>query len=90
MNSHWFEQDEVKSGNTHGTGCTLSSAITAFLASGMDTPSAVKSGIEYTHYLLKQCVCFKTGNGKGGLYHFYNCHQRLRTCVERLVLRVVS
>jgi hydroxymethylpyrimidine/phosphomethylpyrimidine kinase len=69
---HWYEHEFVASRNTHGTGCTLSSAITAFLAKGMTLASAVAAGIAYTHNLIRQSVSFKTGNGSGSLDHFFN------------------
>ena len=39
-----FNTKKIKSGNLHGTGCTLSSAIASLLAKGQSLPEAVKGG----------------------------------------------
>lgn len=69
---HWYEHESIATRNTHGTGCTLSSAITALLAKKTPLVSAVAGGIAYTHNLIRQSVDFKTGSGVGSLDHFFN------------------
>ncbi|MDZ4993912.1 bifunctional hydroxymethylpyrimidine kinase/phosphomethylpyrimidine kinase [Clostridium perfringens] len=64
-----FEQDRINTKHTHGTGCTLSSAITANLAKGMDITSAVKAGKEYITGAIKNG--FELGKGVGPTHHFY-------------------
>ena len=59
----------VNSPNTHGTGCTLSSAITANLANGMDMVSAVKSAKEYITKAIENS--FTVGKGHSPVNHFY-------------------
>ncbi|EGT3615981.1 bifunctional hydroxymethylpyrimidine kinase/phosphomethylpyrimidine kinase [Clostridium perfringens] len=64
-----FEQDRINTKHTHGTGCTLSSAITASLSKGMNIPDAVKSGKEYITGAIKNG--FELGKGVGPTHHFY-------------------
>ncbi|HHD2751397.1 TPA: bifunctional hydroxymethylpyrimidine kinase/phosphomethylpyrimidine kinase [Clostridium perfringens] len=64
-----FEQDRINTKHTHGTGCTLSSAITANLAKGMNIVDAVKNGKEYITGAIKNG--FELGKGVGPTHHFY-------------------
>jgi len=50
--SHWFKSPRVETPNTHGTGCTLSSAITANLAKGQTLPNACQQAKSY----LQKCL----------------------------------
>lgn len=52
---------------THGTGCTLSAAITAGLARGMDLPGSVISAEKYLNYALKFAI--PVGRGSGPVNH---------------------
>ncbi len=62
-----LEKEKIDSTNTHGTGCTLSSAITASLAQGKDLFSAVLIAKEY---ITKAIVMAPhIGKGHGPLYH---------------------
>lgn len=58
--------------NTHGTGCTLSSAIAANLAKGNSLAEAVRTGLRYIHEAIEAGADFKTGTGHGPVHHFYN------------------
>lgn len=55
--------------NTHGTGCTLSAAITAQLARGMDLFTAVKTAKHYVTQALRHAL--NLGAGQGPVGHFY-------------------
>ena len=55
--------------NTHGTGCTLSSAIAANLALGASVPEAVQRAKRYTTEAIRRA--FRVGSGHGPLNHFY-------------------
>ena len=55
--------------NTHGTGCTLSAAIAANLALGLDPLSAVKAAKDYVTIALKHA--FDLGQGQGPVGHFF-------------------
>jgi len=64
-----FEKDYLESKNTHGTGCSLSSAITANLAKGYSLSSAVKVAKNYVYNAVKKG--YKLGKGEfGTLNHF--------------------
>lgn len=65
-----FEGKRINSKNTHGTGCTLSSAITANLAKGLTVEDAVAKGKEYVTNAIK--YAFNIGKGYGPTNHFYD------------------
>lgn len=65
-----FSHSRINTKNTHGTGCTLSSAITAYLAKGLDIENAVKKSIKYIKKLIKYSSKYKIGNGNGPLLHY--------------------
>jgi hydroxymethylpyrimidine/phosphomethylpyrimidine kinase len=48
----WFQKESIQGCNTHGTGCTYSSAIAAFMAQGLPTVSAISEAKEYIHGAL--------------------------------------
>lgn len=67
----WYRTDRINSGNTHGTGCTLSSAIASFLAHGMTLESAVEKAKTFTYEAIKAGAPYRLGRGNGPLHHFY-------------------
>jgi len=69
---HEFPQDRVETKNSHGTGCTLSSAIAAGLAKGLDLNRAVEEAKAYITNALKAGADYKTGKGHGPVHHFHN------------------
>ncbi len=66
-----IENPLVQTANTHGTGCTLSSAIAAFLARGLNQHDAVKKGITYVHKAIEHGKSYKTGKGNGPVNHLF-------------------
>ncbi len=66
-----FSVERIAVKNTHGTGCTLSSAITAFLAQGMTLPQAVAQAKSYVTGAIKAADELKAGEGAGSLNHFW-------------------
>jgi len=58
--------------NSHGTGCTLSSAIAANLARGTALETAVKNAKEYIIGALEAGADYQTGKGHGPVHHFYD------------------
>jgi hydroxymethylpyrimidine kinase/phosphomethylpyrimidine kinase/thiamine-phosphate diphosphorylase len=56
----------VPTNNTHGTGCTLSSAIAAELAKGADVAEAVRRGRQYLWRTLERSAGLPLGSGGGG------------------------
>ncbi|MEM9224618.1 MAG: bifunctional hydroxymethylpyrimidine kinase/phosphomethylpyrimidine kinase [Pseudomonadota bacterium] len=61
----------VDTRNTHGTGCTLSSAIAAQLAKGDDLGAAVEAAKSYVTGALKASDRLKVGEGNGPVHHFH-------------------
>ena len=59
----------VHTQDTHGTGCTLSAAITANLAKGLDPLAATQAAKEYLTYALQHSL--RIGQGQGPVGHFY-------------------
>ncbi|KAJ3362451.1 hypothetical protein GGF32_006097 [Allomyces javanicus] len=76
-----FKSSRVKTLNTHGTGCTLSAAITALLASGATVPDAVRRGVAYTHQAIVHAL--PLGQGHGPLNHAF--HLRSATAATALL-----
>ncbi len=64
--------ERINTPNSHGTGCTLSSAIAANLAKGIEPVTAVKNAKKYIIGALKAGADYKTGEGHGPVSHFYN------------------
>jgi hydroxymethylpyrimidine kinase/phosphomethylpyrimidine kinase/thiamine-phosphate diphosphorylase len=60
----------IATGNTHGTGCSLSAAIAARLALGEPVPAAVRFAKEYVHRALSGARGWRLGAGHGPLDHF--------------------
>ncbi len=63
--------DRIATKNTHGTGCTLSSAIAAGLAKGLDLATAVRAAKLYVTDALKAAGRIKIGAGHGPVHHFH-------------------
>jgi hydroxymethylpyrimidine/phosphomethylpyrimidine kinase len=68
-----FGGDHIKSQNTHGSGCTYSSAIAAQLASGMTLRQAVILAKAYVTKAIEKS--FQVGKGPGPLNQFFRFHQ---------------
>lgn len=69
-----FKTERVKTKNTHGTGCTLSSAITANLAVGYSLEKSVKLAKDYITTAIKHSL--EIGQGVGPTHHFYALYQK--------------
>ena len=65
----WLNGERIDNPNTHGTGCTLSSAIAANLAQGLSIEESVKAAKEYLTGALKAGL--NLGSGSGPLDHTY-------------------
>ncbi len=65
--SYWFNGKRIDNPNTHGTGCTLSSAIAANLAKGTTLPDAVRNAKDYISSALEAGL--NLGHGSGPLNH---------------------
>ena len=62
-----FKNKKYNSKNTHGTGCTLSSAITTYLSCGKDLIKSCELGIKYVNEAIKSNL--KLGKGNGPINH---------------------
>lgn len=58
--------------NTHGTGCTLSSAVASFLACGYSLNESVQKAKEYISGAIEAGKEYEIGHGHGPVCHFYN------------------
>lgn len=65
----WMRAPRIASPNTHGTGCTLSSAIASHLALGADLEQAVRRAREFVRGALEAGARVRTGAGSGPLNH---------------------
>jgi hydroxymethylpyrimidine/phosphomethylpyrimidine kinase len=61
----------VATKNTHGTGCSLSSAIAAGLARGEDMETAVRNAKAWVHAAIAAADRFSVGDGHGPIHHFH-------------------
>lgn len=69
-NFHWIDGKRIKTENTHGTGCTLSSAIACNLAQGFSIQESVINAKKYITGALS--FGLNLGKGSGPLNHMYN------------------
>ena len=67
-----FSADTIPTTNIHGTGCTLSSAITAFMACGLDMQQAISHAKNYITQAITAGANVKIGHGFGPVNHGFN------------------
>ena len=67
--TRWFESKRVDNPNTHGTGCTLSSAIASFLALGHSLEESISMAKDYLFRSIKEDL--DLGKGHGPLWHVF-------------------
>lgn len=67
-----LQSKRIETRNTHGTGCTLSSALASQLANGLSLNHAVQVAKEYINNAIVNGVNYKTGNGHGPVHHFFD------------------
>ncbi|CAM5213717.1 Hydroxymethylpyrimidine/phosphomethylpyrimidine kinase OS=Castellaniella defragrans OX=75697 GN=HNR28_001463 PE=4 SV=1 [Castellaniella defragrans] len=61
----------IETPNTHGTGCTLSAALAALLARGLDLPEAAREAKVYLERAIAASGMLKVGSGHGPVHHFH-------------------
>ncbi len=66
-----FAHPRVPTANTHGTGCTLSAAVTAGLARGLTLADAVAAAEDYVHAAILAADSLGVGRGRGPVHHFH-------------------
>lgn len=69
---HTFVHATINTRNTHGTGCTLSSAIASFMARGLGLPDAIAHAKEYLSQALEAGKDVEIGEGNGPVCHLFN------------------
>ncbi len=70
----WFMGNRIDNPNTHGTGCTLSSAVAANLAKGYNMPTAIQRAKEYISAAL--AAMLDLGAGSGPINHAFDLHSK--------------
>lgn len=66
-----YSHPKVETANTHGTGCTLSSAIASFLALGHPLSEATGLAVDYVHQAILAAAHVRLGHGHGPVDHFF-------------------
>ena len=70
----WLSGIRIETKHTHGTGCTLSSALASNLAKGMDLEEAVRLGKRYVTTGIEHGIAL--GRGHGPTHHFVNMYKK--------------
>ena len=71
-----FSASRIATRNTHGTGCTLSSAVAVYLAKGYALSDAVEVAKTYLNGALAGADSLSVGHGPGPLHHFHELWKR--------------
>ena len=66
-----FTAERLPINNPHGVGCTLASAIAAYLAKGCSMDDAVQNAHQYLQRALAGCLAWELGAGRAAVNHFY-------------------
>lgn len=64
-----YSHRRLRTNNTHGTGCTLSSAVAAYLAKGYTLDKAVEDAISYLYHTIQHADQLNVGDGYGPVNH---------------------
>lgn len=75
--TEFLEAKRIDTKNTHGTGCTLSAAITSYIAKGYGLLNSCKMGKDYLYNAIKSAKDESVGKGHGPVNHFYHLWQYL-------------
>ena len=68
----WLNAGRIETKNTHGTGCTLSSAVAALLAAGESIEEAVRHAKAFITEAIRSGAHYVTGKGHGPVHHFHS------------------
>jgi len=66
-----LEAQRIDSRNNHGTGCTLSSAVAAYLSKGSSIEDAVRQAKTYIQNAIRAGAAYRIGHGHGPVHHFF-------------------
>ncbi len=73
--AHELISQRIYTKNTHGTGCTLSSAVASMLAKGHSPVKAAYLGKEYINAAILSGAKYEIGHGYGPVDHFFKMHK---------------
>lgn len=73
----WLSEKRIQTKNTHGTGCTFSAAIAAFLAQEITPVEAVQKAKQYLTQAILAGKNLQIGRGQGPVHHFHDLWRRL-------------
>ncbi|SIS53055.1 bifunctional hydroxymethylpyrimidine kinase/phosphomethylpyrimidine kinase [Phaeovulum vinaykumarii] len=68
---HWLSGPRIQTTRTHGTGCTLSSALATFLGHGLPLPEAARRAKLYIAGAIAAAGALEVGQGHGPTHHFH-------------------
>jgi hydroxymethylpyrimidine/phosphomethylpyrimidine kinase len=68
---HWFSSPRIQTKNTHGTGCTFSAAIAAYLSKGFEILESVNMAKQYITQCIEKGASYSLGQGNGPVHHFF-------------------
>jgi hydroxymethylpyrimidine/phosphomethylpyrimidine kinase len=68
----WLDAKRIDTKNTHGTGCSLSSAIAAYMARGLSIEQSVKAAKTYITSAIEAGAEYSLGKGYGPVHHFFD------------------
>ena len=68
---HRFSAPRIRTQNTHGTGCSLSAAIAAYLARGLDLVTAIGEAKAFVSRAIAAADQLQVGHGHGPIHHFH-------------------
>lgn len=70
---YYYKEQRIVTKNTHGTGCTLSSALASNLALGLEVPEAMERAKKYVTMAIRHSL--DIGKGNGPTNHFYDLYR---------------
>ncbi|MEP1206763.1 MAG: bifunctional hydroxymethylpyrimidine kinase/phosphomethylpyrimidine kinase [Rhizobiaceae bacterium] len=68
---NWYSASFIDTKNTHGTGCSLSSAIASHLSLGCDLPEAIRRAKAWLSQAITHADSLQIGSGAGPVHHFH-------------------
>ncbi len=77
-----FRSTVIETINTHGTGCSLSSAIASYIALGNELNMSITNSKKYIQQAIEQGKDVKTGDGHGPLNHFFDPQKLVKYEIE--------
>jgi hydroxymethylpyrimidine/phosphomethylpyrimidine kinase len=81
QNAKWLKSGRIESKNTHGTGCTLSAAICAFIAHGFSKYQSCVYAKKYIYGAIQAAKNNSPGLGHGSVHHFHH----IWPCINKII-----